>query len=83
MRRHYRMEAHGIIQTGFDISGLVDDANIVMSECAGVLQYAQTIFEGLKAYTTDDGVLPLTIIFIHYRRLQNAKARIITGFFLL
>ena len=26
-----------------------------MSECAGVLQYAQTIFEGLKAYTTEDG----------------------------
>jgi len=26
-----------------------------MSECAGVLQYAQTVFEGLKAYTTEDG----------------------------
>ena len=26
-----------------------------MSECAGVLQYAQTCFEGLKAYTTEDG----------------------------
>ena len=24
-------------------------------ECAGVLQYAQTCFEGLKAYTTEDG----------------------------
>ena len=31
------------------------DGNIVLSECAGVLQYAQTIFEGLKAYTTEDG----------------------------
>ncbi|MCF0242759.1 MAG: branched chain amino acid aminotransferase, partial [Treponema sp.] len=28
---------------------------ITMSECAGVLQYAQTVFEGLKAYTTEDG----------------------------
>ena len=28
---------------------------IVMSEDAGVLQYAQTVFEGLKAYTTKDG----------------------------
>lgn len=34
---------------------LTEDANVVLSECAGVLQYAQTIFEGLKAYTTDDG----------------------------
>ena len=35
--------------------GLIDDPNITMNECAGVLQYAQTIFEGLKAYTTEDG----------------------------
>ncbi|MBR6396095.1 MAG: branched-chain amino acid aminotransferase, partial [Lachnospiraceae bacterium] len=26
-----------------------------INECAGVLQYAQTCFEGLKAYTTEDG----------------------------
>ncbi len=35
--------------------GLTEDANIVLNECAGVLQYAQTIFEGLKAYRTEDG----------------------------
>ena len=35
--------------------GLTDQANIVMNECACVLQYAQTCFEGLKAYTTADG----------------------------
>ncbi len=34
---------------------LTGDATIHISECAGVLQYAQTIFEGLKAYTTQDG----------------------------
>ncbi len=34
---------------------LTTDENIVISECAGVLQYAQTCFEGLKAYTTQDG----------------------------
>ena len=33
---------------------LTEDANIVLNECACVLQYAQTIFEGLKAYTTKD-----------------------------
>ncbi len=39
----------------WDEGGLTEDANIVISECAGVLQYAQTCFEGLKAYTTEDG----------------------------
>lgn len=39
----------------WDEGTLTGDANIVLSECAGVLQYAQTVFEGLKAYTTEDG----------------------------
>ena len=39
----------------WDEGALVDDANITMNECAGVLQYAQTVFEGMKAYTTEDG----------------------------
>ena len=39
----------------WDEGGLTSDATITMSECAGVLQYAQTCFEGLKAYTTEDG----------------------------
>jgi len=34
---------------------LTSDDKVVISECAGVLQYAQTCFEGLKAYTTEDG----------------------------
>ena len=34
---------------------LTSDASIVLNECAGVFQYAQTVFEGLKAYTTEDG----------------------------
>ncbi len=39
----------------WDDGALIDDDMIVMSEDAGVLQYAQTCFEGLKAYTTEDG----------------------------
>lgn len=39
----------------WDEGALIDDDMIVMSECACVLQYAQTIFEGIKAYTTEDG----------------------------
>ena len=34
---------------------LTEDDKVVISECAGVLQYAQTVFEGMKAYTTQDG----------------------------
>ena len=34
---------------------LTSDDTVSLSECAGVLQYAQTCFEGLKAYTAEDG----------------------------
>lgn len=39
----------------WDEGRMTEDPNITMNECAGVLQYAQTVFEGLKAYTTEDG----------------------------
>lgn len=39
----------------WDEGSLTADPSITMSECACVLQYAQTVFEGLKAYTTADG----------------------------
>ena len=39
----------------WDEGGLTTDANIVMNECACVLQYSQSCFEGMKAYTTEDG----------------------------
>ena len=39
----------------WDEGVLTDDATVTITECAGVLQYAQTCFEGLKAYTTEDG----------------------------
>jgi len=39
----------------WDEGALTGDATVALNECAGVLQYAQTIFEGLKAYTTEDG----------------------------
>jgi branched-chain amino acid aminotransferase len=34
---------------------LIRDPNVSISESAGVLQYCQEVFEGLKAYTTRDG----------------------------
>ncbi len=39
----------------WDAGKLTKDEKVVISECACVLQYAQTCFEGLKAYTTKDG----------------------------
>ncbi len=39
----------------WDAGCLTDQATVTMSECACVLQYAQTCFEGMKAYTTQDG----------------------------
>ncbi len=39
----------------WDEGALVSDNQVTINECAGVLQYAQTCFEGLKAYTTEDG----------------------------
>lgn len=39
----------------WDDGALIEDDTITISECACVLQYAQTVFEGLKAYTTEDG----------------------------
>lgn len=39
----------------WDDGALTEDPTITLTECAGVLQYAQTCFEGLKAYTTEDG----------------------------
>ncbi len=39
----------------WDNGSMTADTTITISECAGVLQYAQTCFEGMKAYTTCDG----------------------------
>ncbi|KOA20817.1 branched-chain-amino-acid aminotransferase [Clostridium homopropionicum DSM 5847] len=34
---------------------ITSDSNIILNESAGVFQYCQSVFEGLKAYTTKDG----------------------------
>ena len=39
----------------WDDGTLTPDHTITINECAGVLQYSQSVFEGLKAYTTEDG----------------------------
>ena len=60
----------------WDDGALITDSNIVLNECAGVLQYAQTVFEGLKAYTTEDG---RTVVFrpdLNAERLIQSAERL-------
>lgn len=54
---------------------LIEDADITMNECAGVLQYAQTIFEGLKAYTTEDGKIVTFRPDLNAQRMKDSAAR--------
>ncbi|MCI1722146.1 MAG: branched-chain amino acid aminotransferase [Lachnospiraceae bacterium] len=60
----------------WDDGALIDDATITISECAGVLQYSQSVFEGLKAYTTADG---RTVTFrpdLNGSRLEDSAKRL-------
>ena len=56
----------------WDEGGLTEDSMITMSECACVLQYAQTAFEGLKAYTTENGDIVTFRPDMNAERLQNS-----------
>ncbi len=60
----------------WDAGVLTEDANIVLNECAGVLQYAQTIFEGLKAYTTEDGRIVTFRPDLNAERMMDSAARL-------
>jgi len=55
---------------------LTEDANVVLNECAGVLQYAQTVFEGLKAYTTEDGHIVTFRPDLNAERLESSAKRL-------
>ena len=60
----------------WDEGGLTDDATVVINECAGVLQYAQTVFEGLKAYTTEDGHIVTFRPDLNAERLEQSAKRL-------
>ena len=55
---------------------LTEDANVVINECAGVLQYAQTIFEGMKAYTTVDGRIVTFRPDLNAERMEQSAVRL-------
>ncbi|MSS02062.1 branched-chain amino acid aminotransferase [Floccifex porci] len=58
----------------WDEGTLTTDDQITMSECACVLQYAQTCFEGLKAYTTANGDIVVFRPDLNAERLQSSCA---------
>lgn len=60
----------------WDEGGMIEDSMITMSECACVLQYAQTCFEGLKAYTAKDGHIVCFRPDLNAERMANTAKRL-------
>ncbi len=60
----------------WDDGALVEDDRVIINECAGVLQYAQTCFEGLKAYTTEDGKIVMFRPDLNASRMADSCARL-------
>ena len=55
---------------------LTEDDTVTISECAGVLQYAQTCFEGMKAYTTEDGHVVIFRPDLNAQRMEDSCKRL-------
>lgn len=60
----------------WDEGQLTDDHTVTMSECACVLQYSQSCFEGLKAYTTQDGHIVAFRPDMNGERMENSARRL-------
>ena len=60
----------------WDEGTLTSDATITINECAGVLQYAQTVFEGMKAYTTEKGQIVVFRPDLNAERMVNSAKRL-------
>ena len=57
--------------------GLTEDANVVINECAGILQYCQEVFEGLKAYKTVDGKIVTFRPDLNAERMIDSAKRLV------
>lgn len=55
---------------------LTEDETITLNESAGVLQYAQTCFEGMKAYTTVDGKVVVFRPDLNAKRMAETAERL-------
>ena len=77
MKTDKRYVANYTAEAGkWDEGALTDDDKIVMSEDAGVLQYSQSVFEGLKAYTTKDGHIVCFRPDLNAQRMYDSAQRL-------
>lgn len=60
----------------WDEGSMTEDDMVQISECACVLQYAQTVFEGLKAYTTEDGHVVCFRPDLNAERMEQSAKRL-------
>lgn len=60
----------------WDEGVMTADANIVLNECACIFQYCQECFEGLKAYTTEDGRIVTFRPDLNAERMMDSAARL-------
>ena len=60
----------------WDDGVLSTDPNVVINECAGILQYCQEVFEGLKAYTTESGEIVTFRPDLNAERMVDSAARL-------
>ena len=60
----------------WDEGTLTSDPNVVLNECACVFQYSQSCFEGLKAYTTEDGHIVTFRPDLNAERMANSARRL-------
>ena len=56
--------------------GLTSDHTVTLSECAGLLHYCQEVFEGLKAYTTENGDIVCFRPDMNAQRMYDSAARL-------
>ena len=59
----------------WDEGALISDPEVRINECAGILQYCQEVFEGLKAYTTKDGSIVTFRPDLNAERMMDSAAR--------
>ena len=71
-KRYVANFKNGAWEEGF----LTEDATVTLNECAGVFQYAQTVFEGLKAYRTADGRIVTFRPDLNAQRMEDSALRL-------
>ena len=60
----------------WDDGALTSEHTVTLNECACVFQYAQTCFEGLKAYTTEDGRIVTFRPDLNAKRMADSAERL-------